>query len=301
MSVSAYPTCLGIERHVLGACISRAVCMDTARGVVDFDDFSTQQHVKIWRVMCALYDAGKQLDTVTLLTELEAQGEREAVGGFGYILNLTEGMPEGAPVIGWVDRLKETSLRRRMMAAAHLLELRAASPTESVDDVLSSFASVSVDLAKGTNEKRRPISTADMIATEGVSALVGPRQHGAVDLPWKKLDSDLGGLSAGQLVVLLAATSRGKTSLALQIATKTALDGLSPLIWTMEMPPKQLFRRMMDQISGSSCGKKLLSYTELTGQRRLSLDWGLPGFLRSALRERRIFPGQPSTGPGADH
>jgi replicative DNA helicase len=266
--MKGYPTCLGIERHVLGICIAKPAAMDLTRGTVDPDDFSTEQHRKIWRTMCGLYDAGKQLDTVTLLTELEAHGEREAVGGFGYVLNLTEGIPEGAPVFGWVDRLKQTSLRRRMMAAAHLLELRAADENENVDDVLSSFASVSVDLAKDTNEKRRPISTADMIATEGVSALTGPRQHGAVSLPWPKLDSDLGGLSGGQMAVLLAATSRGKTSLALQAAVKAALDGLTPLIWTMEMPPKQLFRRMMNQISGSWCGKTLLSYEELSGQRK---------------------------------
>ncbi|HUD75717.1 MAG TPA: DnaB-like helicase C-terminal domain-containing protein [Terracidiphilus sp.] len=265
--MTGFPVSLDIERHILGACLRRAPSMDFTRGAVDLDDFSLDRHKRIWKVACALYDAGKQLDVVTLLAELEAQGEREAVGGFAYVVELGEGVPEGAPLSGWVDRLRECGLRRRMMAAAHLLEVRAADQTESVDDVLSGFATVAVDLAKGTNDNRRPISTADMIATEGISSLLGPRQHGAVSLPWPRLDADLGGFSAGQMIVVLAATSRGKTSFALQVAIRAALKGQTPVVWTMEMPPKQLFRRMVNQISGSYCGKSLLSLVELQGQR----------------------------------
>jgi replicative DNA helicase len=69
------------------------------------------------------------------------------------------------------------------------------------------------------------------------------------------------------MIVVLAATSRGKTSFALQVAIRAALKGQTPVVWTMEMPPKQLFRRMVNQISGSYCGKSLLSLVELQGQR----------------------------------
>jgi replicative DNA helicase len=69
------------------------------------------------------------------------------------------------------------------------------------------------------------------------------------------------------MVVLMAATSRGKTSLALQVATAAAIQSHVPLVWTMEMSPKSLFQRMVTQITGSPSTRRGTSFEERQGQR----------------------------------
>src|SRR5208283_2139601 len=80
--------------------------------------------------------------------------------------------------------------------------------------------------------------------------LLGPRIMSGLQIPWPTLNKSLCGLQPGQLIVLLAETMRGKTSFALQIATKAALHSTSPLIWTLEMSPYSMYRRLVAQISG---------------------------------------------------
>jgi replicative DNA helicase len=89
-----------------------------------------------------------------------------------------------------------------------------------------------------------------MIEQEGVDKLLSPRRHGEIRMPWQRLDAALSGLTGDQMVVLLGETSRGKSSFALQLATHVLMQKKSVLVWTMEMPPNSMFRRMVTQLSG---------------------------------------------------
>ncbi len=272
--INSLPAAVDIERLVLGYSILRPEYLDSARGSLDDTDFAREDHRRIWHIICALYDAGKPVDRITILNELANRKQLEGVGGIGYIVGLDDGLPEHPQIGGYVDRLHDAALRRGMILRAHQLASRAADETQSADEVLAAFGAVATDLAQATSESRRPISTRDMIQVEGPTALLESRRHRGLKLPWPKLDSDLAGLGPGQLVVLMAATSRGKTSMALQAATHAALQGSTPLIWTMEMSPKSLFQRMMTQLSGVWTGKRQATFEEFDAQRQAlaSLD-----------------------------
>ena len=265
--MNGYPVCIDIERSVLGACLRSQGVMDATRGDIEDSDFSLDRNRIIWRAMVALYDSGKPVDRVAVMADLEARGERESAGGFTYVLDLDNGIPEGAPIGGWVERLREYSLRRRMIATAHSLELRAADETEPLDALLSGFSSAASELAQQTSDSRRPFSTADLIAREGVSALMVARRQGEIAFPFPRLNEALRGMGAGQMVILMAATAKGKTSMALQIAELAALQGHTPVIWTMEMSPRSLFRRMVTQVSGCWCGSHQMTFQERESQR----------------------------------
>lgn len=245
------PCCVDVERMVLGYCLLTPEYLDVARGAVDSDCFSLDSHRKIWRRVCDLFDSGRPVDRITVYQELMAFDEAESVGGLSYLVELDDGLPQVPQIGGYVDRLREASLRRRMIAAAEHMQNRAADESENANEVLDNFAAAVTELSRSTNESRRPISTRDMIQSEGIDKLLGPRPYGTVPLSvWPQLNSDLHGLFPGQVVVLMAATSRGKTSMALQIATCAAMHQQTPIIWTMEMNPYSMFNRMVAQLSG---------------------------------------------------
>ncbi len=251
------PACLDIERLVLGYAILNAAELESARSCVDVEDFSTEAHRRIWKRVCEMFDCGKPVDRITVYQELLEHGEAESVGGLTYLVELDSHLPDNPRLDGYYTHLREANIRRRIMAEAQNLMNRAADETDNVSEILSSFATASTDLDKTTDASRRPISTADMIAVEGLDALLSPRRHGDLVLPWEKLDYELKGLGPGQMVVLMAATSRGKTSMATQIATRAAIQGFTPVIWTMEMSPRSLFQRIMTQLSQCHCGPRL--------------------------------------------
>jgi replicative DNA helicase len=262
MNLPAHPD---LERYVLGHALVEPDRLDALRTEIAPELFSLDQHRDIWRFICELYDAGLPVDRVTV--EKAARAARRNIGGMGYLADLDTGIPEKASIAGYVERLREAELRRRMMEVAHHLELIAADELHPVDEVLDGFTSAVSDMAGATSGAKRPISTSDLVASEGILNILAPRKQTGIRLPWKELSRSVAGLSAGQMVVLMAATSRGKTSMALQIAVHAAEQQKPPVIWTMEMSPRSLFQRIMTQLMGSQSTAQNPTFQERENQR----------------------------------
>ncbi len=288
MNLPAHPD---LERLVLGYALMEPERLNSLRGEIEPDDFSLQPHQCIWKFVCELYDAGKGVDRITVQQAAKAASQDTVYGGLSYLIELNDGLPENAAIGGYVERLKDATLRRRMMAAAHHLELLAADDAHPASEALEGFASASLDLAKGAACKSsRPISTREMIDQDGVTALLSPRDQGAIRLPWSELGRALCGLSAGQMIVLMAATGRGKTCMALQMATAAATQGHAPMIWNMEMGPKSLFQRMVTQISGSPATRRKTTFQEREEQHTALAQLGdFPVFFDRSSRSVAAF------------
>ena len=243
------PTNLEVERTVLGSVLLYPHTLDTARPSLDTDDFSLDRNQRIWRQVCKIYDAGGKVDRITVYSALKDSGESEACGGLTYLTEIGEGVPEVPNIDSYAKILKDKTLRRRIITAAHHVMARAQVDDGPVDELLTAFGELETKLAKG-NDDSKPVSTVDLIQEFGIDGVLSPRRHGEIRLPWKRLDSILSGFSGGQIIVLLGETARGKTSFALQAAQHVCGQGKCVLIWTMEMSPRSLFRRMVTQLSG---------------------------------------------------
>ena len=264
MKLPAHPD---IESAILALCLRRSEYFDASR-IVEVEDFSIERHQRIWRRMCELYDAGEHVDVVTLGNKLESLGERESVGGLSYLLDLDFGVPDVLSHIdGYLDRLKDATMARRVVIAADNLVKRGCDGSESGTELASAWQEFGSEFASGALKTKHPLGTEDLIAQYGIEAMFGPIRHRGLVLPWTPLDDALHGIGPGQVILLMAETSRGKTSMALQIATSAAIQGYTPLIWTMEMSPFALQRRMVTQHSGVPAGQRLMDASELRAQR----------------------------------
>lgn len=261
MSRQPLPAYTDLERLVLGYCVWNCSYIHEVRGMIQPDDFALDRHRKIWTAVCELYDAGTQVDRVAVYQRLLDKGSSQACGGLGYIVDLDNGLPEIPAIAHYVKKLREATIRRRVLfAASHMAKL-ATDEMTSVDGLVERWGK-SLDEFAESSDSSRPASTTEMVTNIGITELLSPRQERGVPLPWPELQRALGGLAEGQVIVLMAATSRGKTSMALQIAACGALHGIVPAVWTMEMSPKANFQRMVTQLAGSFATKQFTTRGE---------------------------------------
>jgi replicative DNA helicase len=222
--------------------------MHTLRSEIEADDFSTDARRRIWARMCDLYDRGDSVDYRSVPEELDKHGELESVGNVSGVVELTDGVPKIHDLETHVRTMKDYTLRRRMIFAADHVQKMAFARQESTQSVLDAWVNGLVSLTP-RQANGGPVSARELIGRKGVNALlVSKREHG-VRLPWHNLDTMLWGFQPGQLIVLAAATSRGKTSLALQCAVRAAVD-TGAIYFSREMGNVPIFRRAVNQRAG---------------------------------------------------
>ncbi len=266
MRIPSHPD---LERLLLGGAITYAGQMDVLRGTIGPEDFTSESHRTVWHQVCELYDSGQQIDRITLIHALKAKGQLVSSGPLSieWVARLDDGIPELPHLESYVERVREATTRRRMIDLATQLAEAAGDPGQSADELLSRFSNAAATLACASDPKRQPFSTRDMLEREGADSFTKPRSATGLQLPWHRLNEALCGLNPGQMVVLMAETSRGKTSLALQIAARAAASGYPPVIWTMEMPPRALFQRMITQIGGAPATSRQTTFEQREAQR----------------------------------
>ncbi len=238
------------ERLVIGQVLNGSAAMDAMRGTMEADDFAEERHRIIWQTACEIYDDGKgQVDHLSVIQSLCDKGKLRP-DDRTYIPFLLDGLPEMPCLDRHIDRLKDKALVRRIAAIAGNLEKRALSGMESGEDLRDALGKSIADLAETAAIDRRPVSATELIEQIGIEELLRPRRVESIRLPWDRLDNALKGLRPGQNVIVAADTGRGKTSAACQIATHALRQGKSVLYWSMEMPARALFGRMVGQLVG---------------------------------------------------
>ncbi|HEV2420271.1 MAG TPA: replicative DNA helicase [Candidatus Acidoferrales bacterium] len=242
------------ERSVLGAILLDNHSLNVAVEKIKGQDFFLDQHRRIFERFVELAEAQQAIDLVTLSECLDRHGELEAAGGPAYLAQLMDGLPRATNVEHYSRIVKEKSILRQLIHTADLIQQRALDAEEDADAILDKAES---DIFQVAEERVR----AGLI---GVSELVkdsyarlekmmeqGRRLTG-VSTGYLYLDNQTAGLQPGELVILAARPSMGKTSLALNIAENVALadEPRSVAIFSLEMSKESLLLRLL-----SSCGR----------------------------------------------
>jgi replicative DNA helicase len=256
------PCNLDAERFVLGSILLN----DNVYVQVDerllLDDFSLEKHRRVFARMKEIFGRGERIDRVTVANELMKQGQLESVDGLGYLVSLDDGLPEIANLESYIRIVKDKATLRKTIFAMQRVIDRCLIGEDEPDEIIAEAEQTLQRLGAQTSIEDGIVSTAEMIAKEGLDKLLGPRSHGAIHLPMSRFDEALNGLSGGQMVVLMARTSRGKSSLAYQIATAAAMQKSNPVIWTLEVGPREAFQCIVQQMSGVWPSKWRLSFEE---------------------------------------
>jgi replicative DNA helicase len=238
------------ERYVLGSILLNDSLYLQVAGVLDADDFSLEKHRRIFARMKDLYERGARIDRVSLADELMKQGQLESVDGLSYLISLDEGLPELANLDGYVRIVKDKSVLRKLIYSAQSVINRCLLGEEEPDAILASTEESLLKL--GEDRTRDQLSSPAAIIEKfpgGVGAFLDPSQRvRGLSTGFAKFDEMTGGLNGGELIILAARPSMGKTALALNIAQHVATHPKlrKPVaVFSLEMSSSSLLTRLL--------------------------------------------------------
>ena len=242
------PANLDAEKTILGAILLDNAAHAEAAEHIKPDDFSLDSHRRIFLRMSELIDTGRTVDIVTLSHELSRYKEVEAVGGVAYLASLTEGLPRRPVIEDYIRIVKDKSLLRRLMGICSAAIAKAADQSQDAIGVLDETESQLLEVSQsGLSLGLQPI---DIIVRDSFGSIDNLYNHRGditgLETGFTDFDRMTSGLQKGELIIIAARPSMGKTALAINIAQNAAVRRKAIVaIFSLEMSKESLLRRML--------------------------------------------------------
>ena len=241
------PHNLEAERSVLGAILIDNHTFNLAAAVITAPAFFRDAHRRIFERMSDLAERSQPIDLVTLKEALERAGELEEVGGPAYIASLVDGVPRSTNVEYYAQIVKEKATLRALIFSANKILANAYDADQEADLILDDAESAIFAVAED-RVKAGFIPMRDLV-NESFPKIEKLFEHKSyitgVPTGFDDLDRKTRGLQPGDLVIVAARPSMGKTSLVLNICQHVATQGRVAGFFSLEMSKEQLFMRML--------------------------------------------------------
>jgi replicative DNA helicase len=242
------PANIDAEKTILGAILLDNAAHSEASERLESDDFSLDSHRRIFLRMSELMNAQRAVDIVTLANELARNKEVESVGGVAYLASLTEGLPRRPVIEEYIRIVKDKSLLRRLMSICSAAIARAADQSETALEVLGAAETQLLEVGeKGIVHGLLPL---DVIVQNSFGSIDNlykqSREVTGLATDFTEFDHMTSGLQKGELIIIAARPSMGKTALAINIAQNAAVNhGATVAVFSLEMSKESLLRRML--------------------------------------------------------
>jgi len=242
------PANIDAERTILGAILLDNHAHSEAAEKITPDDFSLDSHQRIFMRMSELIDAQRPVDMITLAAELDRYKERESVGGVAYLASLTEGLPRRPVIEEYIKIVKNKATARKLMAICSAAIAEAADQSE---DPILTLGNIETRLQQvGEQSISGGFQSLDQIVAGSFGSIDNlykqSREVTGVATHFTELDRMTSGLQKGELFILAARPSMGKTAFAINMAQNAAvLSNCIVAVFSLEMSKESLLRRML--------------------------------------------------------
>lgn len=236
------------ERSVLGSMLLSNEAVLLAHELLHEDDFYDPANREIFSATSHLAAQGKPVDLVTLDEELNRRGKLQGVGGLVYLIELSQQVPSAANVSAYIKIVDEKSTLRKLIAASGEIGRMSYAAELETPEILTTSEKLIYDISmrKG-GEMLQPIQPILIETYNKIDRLVQNKGRiEGVPTGYRELDNLLTGLHPGELVLIAARPSMGKTSFGMNIIENAAIRaGAKAAVFSLEMPAEQLCMRMM--------------------------------------------------------
>lgn len=237
------PQDLDAERSVLGSMMVAAdYAVDLAIQIVEPGHFYTEAHQKVFACVRDMHNGGEKIDAVTLGHALAARGCLESIGGPAYVVQLLEAVPHAAHVEYYARIVREKADRRSVIEHATAMLRAAYDDTADMDD---SMQSVESEMTKLSEARARGNASVDLmtVLVESIASLEAGTVRGMMT-GFPELDAITTGIHNGQLIVIAARPSIGKSSFAGCLAYHMSVS-IPTLYFSLEMSRLELADRLL--------------------------------------------------------
>jgi replicative DNA helicase len=218
------------------------------------NDFYRHEHKLIFSAISTLINNSKPADVITVFEQLQNQGKAEGMGGLGYLNSLAQYVPSSSNIRRYAEIVRERSILRKLVTASDEIATNAFSPQgRAVEKILDEAEQKIFNIGEEGSRIKQGFQSMDTLVVELMDRVQemadNPNDITGVPTGFYDLDRMTSGLQAGDLVVLAARPSMGKTAFAINIAEHVALnEGLPVAVFSMEMGAAQLAVRVVGSI-----------------------------------------------------
>ncbi len=244
----ALPHSIDAEKSLLGAVLVNNENYYRVIELLRPEDFYLDAHRTILRQMIALVERSRAIDLVTLQEELLRAAQLESAGGMSYLASLLDGIPHLINIEHYIEIIREKALLRQMVNSANKIMAECFDQSAPAEEILDRAEKSLFDLSE-KRIKTGFISVRDLEApaTKLLEKLYNEREMiTGVATGFVDFDRMTSGLQKGDLIILAARPSMGKTALCLNIAQHVAVKDQGKVgIFSLEMSKEQLLMRFL--------------------------------------------------------
>jgi replicative DNA helicase len=230
------------EQSVLGGLLLDNLAWDRAADLLSDSDFYRHEHRLIYAAIGALVNASKPADVITVFEHLQNLGKAQDCGGLAYLNALAQSVPSAANMRRYAEIVRERAILRKLIAASDEIATTAFNTQgRAVSQILDEAEGRIFKIGEEGSRNRQGFQGIDKLVTALIDRVNELAENGAEDVTGVRtgfydLDHMTAGLQKGDLIVLAARPSMGKTAFALNIAEHVAVqEGLPVLVFSMEM------------------------------------------------------------------
>ncbi len=242
------------ESSVLGGLLLDNGAWDRVGDLLVDSDFYRHEHKLIYAAIGSLINASKPADIITVFEHLQSQGKAEDTGGLMYLNSLAQYVPSAANVRRYAEIVRERSILRKLVAASDEIATNAFNPQgRPVETILDEAEQKIFNIGEAGSRMKQGFHSMDTLVVQLLDRVTemseNPNDITGVPTGFYDLDKNTSGLQPGDLIILAARPSMGKTALAINIAEHVALhEGLPVAVFSMEMGASQLAVRIVGSI-----------------------------------------------------
>lgn len=231
------------EMGVLGSMLLSPDAVHLARERLSESSFYKLAHQDVFNAIVQLSDAHNVVDLILLRDQLAKQDKLEKAGGQAYLLELMEAVPTSANAEYYIEIVRQHALRRHLVDTAAIIQREAYQDSADVDSLLDQAESfiLGVRHAKDVGQLRELNDILQSVMARIEELHQHPGQYTGLTSGYYDLDNMTGGFQPGDLIVVAARPSMGKTSLALNILYNVCMvDHRPAALYTLEMSAEQI-------------------------------------------------------------
>jgi replicative DNA helicase len=249
------PHSIEAEQSVLGGLLLDNLAWDRAADLLNDSDFYRHEHRQIYKAIASLVGANKPAHVVTVHEHLQSLGTAADCGGLVYLNALAQSVPSAANIRRYAEIVRERAVLRKLIGASDEIATQAFNPQgKPVSQILDEAESRIFQIGEEGARSRQGFIGMDKLVVALIDRVTELHENGAEEVTGVRtgfydLDRYTAGLQKGDLIVLAARPSMGKTAFALNIAEHvTVREELPVLVFSMEMGASQLAVRMVGSL-----------------------------------------------------
>ena len=286
MSNRSMPYSIEAEESLLGNIMlypdAMRQCVDAG---VTADDFYLDKHRQIYNLMHSMYENKEKVDTVSLSSRLKDFGVYDKIGGLEYLMQLANATISANNTGEYISIIRNKSLARKVIKVGEEISNDAYDSSVSVDEMLENVERKVTEVTR--SKTSADFKTGEEIFDATIKHIQAIQEAGTaitgVKTKFRDLDSKTAGFQKGDLIIVAARPSMGKTALALNLAMNSA--EITPgcvAIFSLEMPAEQVATRILAANSGVEIQK--LRTGQLNDE-----DWSKVNEATQRLKQMNFF------------